>query len=49
MRKCVAVQPLAAETLIDCGNLMLAVLHFLKLRYYGTFTQIVHSSAHLNI
>ena len=54
MRKDVAVQPLAAEILMDCRNCMLAVLnftliHFLKLKYYETLTyitQIVHSNAH---
>ena len=56
MRKGVAVQSLAAEIVMDCGNFMVAALnfslkHFLKLKYYGTFTyitQIVHSTAHLN-
>ena len=55
MRKTVAMQPLASEILMDCGNYMLAALNFsfikLKLKYYGTFTyitQIVHSYAHLN-
>ena len=51
-----AMWPLAAEILMDCGNVMLAALnfsliHFLKLKFYGTFTyiiQIVHSNAHLN-
>ena len=40
----------------DCGNVMLAALnssliHFLKFKYYATFTyitQIIHSDAHLN-
>ena len=47
----------AAEILMDCGNFMVAALnlsliHFLKLKYYGTFTyitQIVHSNAYLNL
>ena len=51
-----AVWALAAKILMDCGNFMLAVLnfsiiHFLKLKFYGTYTyttQIVHSNSHLN-
>ena len=56
MRKGVAVWPLVAEILMDCGNVMLAattfsLIHFLKLKYFGTFTfitQIVHPNTHLN-
>ena len=56
MRKGVAMWPLAAEILMDCGNFMLAALNFslkhvLKLNLYGTFTYIIpifHSNAHLN-
>ena len=56
MRKGMAVWPLAVEILMDCGNRMLAALnfsliHFLQLKFCGTFTyiiQIVHSNAHLN-
>ena len=45
MRKGVAVWPLTADILMDCGNFMLAALNF------GTFTcitQIMNSDAHLN-
>ena len=51
-----AVGPLVAKNLMHCGNFMLAALtfshiHFLKLKYFGTFTyitQIVHLNTHLN-
>ena len=47
---------LTVEIFIDCGNCMLAALnfspiHFLKLKYYGSFTyitQIVQSNVYLN-
>ena len=47
---------LTVEISMDCGNLMLAaenifLIRFLKLKYFGTFTNItptVHSNAHLN-
>ena len=53
MRKGVAID---RGNLMDCGNVLLAplnyfLIHFLKLKLYGTFTyitQIVHSNAHLN-
>jgi hypothetical protein len=57
MRKGVAVGPLAAEILMGCRNFMFAaaltfsIIHFLNLKYFGTFSykaQIVHSSTNLN-
>ena len=54
MRKCMVVLSLTAEFLMDCRNLMLAalklsLLHFINLKYNGTFTyitEIVHSNTY---
>jgi hypothetical protein len=55
MRIGLAVWPLATEILMDCTTFMLAamncsLIHFFKLKYYGTFThitQFVCSNAHV--
>ena len=57
MRKGAAMQPLAAKFCDGLGKFYtciteLSLKHFLKWKYYGTFTyitQIIHSNAHLNL